>query len=117
MRVRELVLLVVAGAAALKFDGAVWSLVAQDLLAETLRLAPADAGAQAKRGPGPLAPLTSPLGGGAKIARPHHIPSMKGQNNELEERLAKIRADMAGEGGAAAPWDEFGRPKQLSFKK
>ena len=79
--------------------------------------APADAGAQAKRGPGPLAPLTSPLGGGAKIARPHHIPSMKGQNNELEERLAKIRADMAGEGGAAAPWDEFGRPKQLSFKK
>ncbi|CAM9349540.1 unnamed protein product [Heterosigma akashiwo] len=48
-----------------------------------------------------------------KVNAPHHLAPMS-TDERLEEKLAKMRLDMAG--GGEAPWDKFGRPKGLSFK-
>lgn len=56
-----------------------------------------------------LSPL-SPLG--SKVNAPHRVPA----NAALNEKLAKMRAEL-GTLGKEAPWDEFGRPKAMAFKK
>ncbi|KAK7240604.1 DNA repair and recombination protein Rad51 [Aureococcus anophagefferens] len=68
--------------------------------------------AQPKKKPSGLAPL-SPLG--SKVNAPHRVPAMAG-GAALNEKLAKMRAEL-GTLGKEAPWDEFGRPKALAFKK
>jgi len=60
-----------------------------------------------KKGLSPLSPL-----GGAKVNAPHRVPA----NAALNEKLAKMRSELSA-GGSEAPWDEFGRPRGLSFKK
>lgn len=59
-----------------------------------------------KQGLGGLSPL------GSKVNAPHRVPA----NEKLNEKLAKMRAELGGV-GQEAPWDEFGRPRALSFKK
>jgi len=50
------------------------------------------------------------LGGiGSKIARPHHLPSLK--NDSLAQKMDRLRAEMTNEGETEAPWDAQGRPK------
>jgi len=58
----------------------------------------------------------SGLGGiSGKIARPHHLPSLK--NDSLSQKMDRLRAEMTEEGTIDAPWDAQGRPiNKLSFR-
>jgi len=57
--------------------------------------------------------LTRSLGSsGSKVNAPHRVPAVAG----LNERLAKVRADLNAE-GTEAPWDDFGRPRSSHFRK
>ncbi|KAJ8607751.1 hypothetical protein CTAYLR_008596 [Chrysophaeum taylorii] len=59
-------------------------------------------------------PLLNPIQGasGTKVNAPHRVPAVA----SLNEKLAKVRQQLSNS-GAEAPWDEFGRPRSLSFKK
>uniref|UniRef100_A0A7S3NQS8 Uncharacterized protein n=1 Tax=Aureoumbra lagunensis TaxID=44058 RepID=A0A7S3NQS8_9STRA len=57
----------------------------------------------------PLLRASGMLGtSGTKVNAPHRIPSV----SALNERLAKVRAELDAS-GAAAPWDHTGRPRSL----
>ena len=80
--------------------------------AETPRKEETASVAEPKTDTNPLLMRSGSLGGSSsKVNAPHRIPAVA----SLSQSLAKVRADLGAQ-GTAAPWDEFGRPKSMSFR-